>query len=710
MIYRHNWRYLVGSLLVFLFAWHCYSFFNLLNHVSDKFESNIRINSLRIEEAYLAEDVVALRNILGQVRESEMSYVLFNGSDPERRIENSVLVGAARKASILEKHCSLSIKSNGAEIGNVEYGLDLLALSEEAFLSNVFLYFTVAVFMFLMVVFANTGTLRTLRHFEKTLNEFEKSAVNGTFQESTLLLQYEVINKSGDPIIRSFVSLLERFSDQMKRVSKYEQDLQVAQSLSSLASQVAHDIRSPLAAIGAMQKELADLPEDTRLILRSAFNRIRDIANNLLDKNREIGALEAISKSNITSAYLPSTEEHKESLSLPSMLDALVSEKRMQFRSSMNIDIDYEMNEKSWGCFVNVNPVALKRLTSNLINNSVEAIEVKGTVSIFVTRNEEQVILRIRDDGKGISAEVLPKLGRLGETYGKVGGSGLGLYHARATVESWGGSLEIESAIHQGTTVTITLPLAEVPAWFTPEVELKPGFPVVVLDDDFSIHGIWQGRFESLKLMEEKIEVVHFSEPKQLKEWVQGNPECARHGTFLVDFEIIGSSETGLDIIEELKLQKQSLLVTSRFEESKILRLCQKSDIGLIPKSMAGFVPITIKHSIRKYEAVLIDDDEIVRMAWEINAKQAGLEVRTFSKADDFLTMQGDFDRNTPIYIDSNLGEGVKGEDISKKVSELGFKTIFLTTGYEADHFSEMPWLSGILGKMAPWHVSDQIN
>ena len=61
-----------------------------------------------------------------------------------------------------------------------------------------------------------------------------------------------------------------------------------------------------------------------------------------------------------------------------------------------------------------------------------------------------------------------------------------------------------------------------------------------------------------------------------------------------MDYEIAGASETGLDLIEQLGIQSQSILVTSRYEEPSIRDRCQRLGVSLIPKSMSGFVPIEI--------------------------------------------------------------------------------------------------------------------
>jgi hypothetical protein len=193
------------------------------------------------------------------------------------------------------------------------------------------------------------------------------------------------------------------------------------------------------------------------------------------------------------------------------------------------------------------------------------------------------------------AAEVLPRLGRKGETHGKAGGSGLGLYHAKTCVEAWGGSLGIQSTLGQGTTVAIKLPPAQPPAWFVSKLELKPGCSVVVLDDDLSIHQVWQGRFDSLRSKEHGISIFDFESPEQLRGWVSDKAPSAGNVLYLLDYELRGHQETGLSLAEELRIGERAILVTSRFEERRILDGCLRLKIRMIPKGMAGFVPISVE-------------------------------------------------------------------------------------------------------------------
>jgi hypothetical protein len=338
-----------------------------------------------------------------------------------------------------------------------------------------------------------------------------------------------------------------------------------------------------------------------------------------------------------------------------------------------------------------------------LVNNAVEVLGDKGAVDLRLSSKDGSILVTVSDNGKGIPPEILAKLGQRGETHGKTGGSGLGLFHAKTTVESWGGSLAITSALDKGTTVTIKLPEAEAPSGFVSVLELPAGMPVVVLDDDTSIHQVWQGRFDSARVKESNIEVIHFSEPDKLREWVKNSPEKAIKALYLFDYELLNYKETGLSLARELNLAPKVILVTSRYEEKGIIEESSRLGIRMIPKGLAGFVPISIKFQPSSSKvAVLIDDDALVHMTWKMAARSAGVKLLTYKNPGDFAGGIETLAKDTPIFIDSELGHDQKGEDIAKTLYEKGFTDISMATGYGPENFAHLPWLK-VRGKEPPW-------
>jgi two-component sensor histidine kinase len=344
-----------------------------------------------------------------------------------------------------------------------------------------------------------------------------------------------------------------------------------------VAAQVAHDIRSPLAALSMIEPELSVLPEDSRVILRHAISRIRDIANQLLGQSKSTQSKD---------------QDERTRVLLPSVLDAILSEKRVNYRDRSAIEIEGQIDPSTYGIFAEVQPLEFGRIISNLINNSVEAMDGQGRIEVALSLQESEAVIVIKDNGKGIPAEVLKKLGQRGVTHGKAGGSGLGLYHARSKVEEWGGKLVMTSEVGRGTQVTIRLPKVGTPQWFVSQIKLKSLQTVVILDDDSSIHEVWKKRFGSQALGGKSIHLVHCSTPLELRQFVASNKISPI--LYLCDYELLGSKETGLDLIQECGIQNQAILVTSRFEESSLRQRCEGLEVRLIPKSLATLVPISV--------------------------------------------------------------------------------------------------------------------
>jgi hypothetical protein len=106
-----------------------------------------------------------------------------------------------------------------------------------------------------------------------------------------------------------------------------------------------------------------------------------------------------------------------------------------------------------------------------------------------------------------------------------------------------------------------------------------------------------------------------------------------------------------------------------------------------------------------KFDAVLIDDDSLVHSMWIYAAKSKNKAVDLHYTVESFLSKASEIDPRTPIYIDSNLGNGLRGESIARDLYRIGFHEIYLATGYSAEDFEPMEWIKGIVGKEPPWSL-----
>lgn len=100
----------------------------------------------------------------------------------------------------------------------------------------------------------------------------------------------------------------------------------------------------------------------------------------------------------------------------------------------------------------------LKQVFINVLKNAIEAMPKGGEIEIEVRRQPpESIVVMIRDHGVGISEDMIPKLGDPFVT-SKETGTGLGIMVSQRIIQSHQGTMDIRSAVGEGTTVTITLP------------------------------------------------------------------------------------------------------------------------------------------------------------------------------------------------------------------------------------------------------------
>ena len=107
-------------------------------------------------------------------------------------------------------------------------------------------------------------------------------------------------------------------------------------------------------------------------------------------------------------------------------------------------------------------PTELRRVLTNILTNAVESLpQQNGRIDITSGRDRCHAVIKVSDNGAGISHELR---GRIFEPYFTTKarrGRGLGLSICQSIVSSHGGILEVESKEGCGSTFTILLPQAE---------------------------------------------------------------------------------------------------------------------------------------------------------------------------------------------------------------------------------------------------------
>lgn len=300
---------------------------------------------------------------------------------------------------------------------------------------------------------------RPLRQLEKQLEPL----AHGRYRAFTMV--------SSDREIVSFTQALNQMLSELESRRRQVLQSEKLASLGTLASGVAHELNNPLGNIsGAAQialEESEDLPERSREALRIWLRQIDDeterarrIVRTLLDYSRRPDAetrptplLDLVEKSlMLLRARLPATDTVE--LAIPADLSVCLDPQRMQ-QVFINL-IQNALAAAGDGVRIRIEAAAASR--ADWPPPEVASAPAQ-TLGLPVDAAGRAVLIRVRDDGPGIPAELLGQVFDPFFTTRAPGeGSGLGLYIVAEIIQEHGGALAVTSPPGAGACFTIWLP------------------------------------------------------------------------------------------------------------------------------------------------------------------------------------------------------------------------------------------------------------
>jgi signal transduction histidine kinase len=211
-------------------------------------------------------------------------------------------------------------------------------------------------------------------------------------------------------------------------------------TIGRFASQIAHEIRNPLSSISLnvelLEDELKGSSDEARSLIRSVLKE--------LDRLNDI-----------VSEYLQFSRFPKPHLKR-GRVDGVIRELVETFKAPERIQVEVSLAPSSPEVWLDER--LLRQVLENLLRNGAEAIEAAGVVRIETDVVDRFLVIRVKDTGRGIPAEIQPRLFEPFFTT-KAQGTGLGLATSQQIVFEHNGHLVVESQTGKGSTFSILLPL-----------------------------------------------------------------------------------------------------------------------------------------------------------------------------------------------------------------------------------------------------------
>lgn len=221
-------------------------------------------------------------------------------------------------------------------------------------------------------------------------------------------------------------------------------------AVGEMAAAIAHEVKNPLAGIevmaGLLRRKIAGLP-DAQALLTDIISEAK-MANAIVQEVLE---------------FVRPMRLQVDHTAVPEAVQAAVQMAETKARRG-NISVDVRVPRELPQ--IQADRYQLTQLFTNLLTNACEAMEGRGQITIRATgvalddgaEGRAAVLVEVADEGPGMSEELAERVFKPFFTT-KPQGSGLGLAIVRKIVDAHDGSIDLQTAPGQGTTIRVTLPV-----------------------------------------------------------------------------------------------------------------------------------------------------------------------------------------------------------------------------------------------------------
>lgn len=291
---------------------------------------------------------------------------------------------------------------------------------------------------------------------------------NNVFLCSTCIIAL-ALRWQGQKRIMSELSLLDALEEKRQTLQRSAEEMQQQnEEMKSFTSIVSHDLRAPLVNIKGFSGELRVLAQEIERVVgngapadRGGTARLHEIVGHDLPQVLEYIEASVQRMDGQISALLTLSRIGRRELA-PEVLDM------DDLVRGLLVTLAHQVEEKRAAVVVGVLPcvtadrTAMEQIMGNLLDNALKYLEPgrEGRLKVTGERNADHVAFSVRDNGRGMTAEDIPRAFEIFRRVGRqdVPGEGMGLAYVKALVRRHGGRIGCESEPGAGAAFTFTIP------------------------------------------------------------------------------------------------------------------------------------------------------------------------------------------------------------------------------------------------------------
>ncbi len=349
----------------------------------------------------------------------------------------------------------------------------------------------------------------------------------------------------------------ETFISRLRLLEKKVSEKSFSEGRVKMAEQVAHSLKGAIGTLDLLLKNNQTLPQNVETEIRASIAKMVNVSAGILD----------LKKSEARQLLASTDEKFNPVTAIKSVME---QKARLFPTTNLKLIVDNGFEGLVYGPRVD-----FETTISDLVDNAIDAAP-KGPIEVNINSTKSSVEIVIADWGTGITPEILPQLMQEGVTF-KTNGNGLGLFHARTTVEAMTGKIEIESKTGIGTKIKLSVPRIE-----NESIEIVAGQKVVLVDDDELIHKAWD---LLLTPYGEKISLIHLQSKNEFEEWISVNGSGSFGERFYIFDYDLKADLTGIDLIEKYNLRLEATIISGMADAPDVLARARGAKIKLLNKN-----------------------------------------------------------------------------------------------------------------------------